>query len=91
MGESGDVAVVHQLGDYSADGLRQPNQQPALYVVQEDDPLAAAPEIQRKVFAQMGLNADFKVIAAGDENLGRTMARAVAVQIEWLKAVFARV
>lgn len=26
-----------------------------------------------------------------DENFGRTMARAVAVQIEWLKAVFARV
>jgi hypothetical protein len=64
---------------------------PALYVVQENDPFAASPESQRKVFAQVGRNADCKVIAGGDEYFGQTMVRAVAVQIDALTAVFARV
>jgi hypothetical protein len=39
----------------------------------------------------MDLNSDFKVIAGGEEYFGQTMARAIAMQSDSHKAVFARV
>ena len=65
--------------------------QKTIYVLHENDPFAPSEEIQRKVFAKMGMNADLKVLPEKPgADFGEVMGEAVAFQIEWLKSVFGK-
>ena len=59
---------------------------PALYVVNQNDPLAPSLEEQQKVFKTMGPNAEFKEIPQPESgNLGEQLGAGGAFIIDWLK------
>lgn len=61
---------------------------PAMYVVNENDPLAAPTEFQRKVFERMGPNVGFKEIPSREgKNLGDQLAEGCAFLIDWVRTV----
>lgn len=65
--------------------------QPALYMVNENDPFNAPPDVHSKIVARMGSNVNYQVIASPSSgDLGEQLGVGFDAQVKWLNQLFNR-
>lgn len=85
---SGHPADLHNVASTEPQDHAHKIKHPTLYIVNENDPFVALPDVQRKVFERMGANAEFQVVSqAPGEELGDQLNKGIDAHIEWLRRV----